>query len=125
MTKEMREIMDSLQALEERSNALNPLAETAEEAEIEERAKELEAIEAEKKELLERKEAIEAEERAAAQVNEHPEIATEIEQKGPSPESELNGILIFPFSGRNAVASERFRSTFKNLTPLAIASLTR
>ena len=82
MTKEMREIMDSLQALEERSNALNPLAETAEEAEIEERAKELEAIEAEKKELLERKEAIEAEERAAAQVNKHPEIATEIEQKG-------------------------------------------
>ena len=71
MTKEMREIMDALKEIEERTNALNPLAETAEEAEIEERAKFLDEIAAEKKQLLERKEALEAEERAAAAVAEN------------------------------------------------------
>lgn len=77
MTKEMREIMDALQEIEERTNALNPLAETAEDAEIEERANILEAIAAEKKELLERKEALEAEERAAEAVEKNEAAADE------------------------------------------------
>lgn len=77
MTKEMREIMDALQEIEERTNALNPLAETAEDAEIEERANVLEAIAAEKKELLERKEALEAEERAAEAVEKNEAAADE------------------------------------------------
>ena len=43
----------------------------------------------------------------------------------PSPGSELNGIRILPSSGRKAVASDFSRSTPRNTTPLAIASLTR
>lgn len=77
MTKEMREIMDALQVIEERIEALSPLAETAEDAEIEERAKVLEEIDAEKKQLLERKEALEAEERAAKAVETNEAAADE------------------------------------------------
>ena len=62
MTNEMREIMDQLKALEERSAGLSPLAETAEQPEIEAREKELNAIAEERKALEARKAEIEAEE---------------------------------------------------------------
>lgn len=78
MSKELREVLDLLKANEERSNALAPLAETAEDADIEAREKELNEIAEERKALIAKKEQLEAEERTAAAVNENPAIAEEI-----------------------------------------------
>jgi HK97 family phage major capsid protein len=78
MTNEMREIMDQLKALEERSAALSPLAETAEQPEIEAREKELNAIAEERKALEARKAEIEAEERAAQKLGQNPAAGKEI-----------------------------------------------
>ena len=49
--KELRELMEQLAAVEARANALTPLAETAEESEIEAREAELNQISEERKEL--------------------------------------------------------------------------
>ena len=78
MTNEMREIMDQLKALEERSAGLSPLAETAEQPEIEAREKELNAIAEERKALEARKAEIEAEERAAQKLGQNPAAGKEI-----------------------------------------------
>ena len=78
MTNEMREIMDQLKALEERSAGLSPLAETAEQPEIEAREKELNAIAEERKALEARKAEIEAEERAAQKLEQNPTAGKEI-----------------------------------------------
>jgi HK97 family phage major capsid protein len=78
MTNEMREIMDQLKALEERSAGLSPLAETAEQPEIEAREKELNAIAEERKALEARKAEIEAEERAAQKLEQNPAAGKEI-----------------------------------------------
>lgn len=82
MTKEMKEILDLLQANEERAAALSPLAETAEDAEIDARAKELEAIAEERKDLEAKKALLEEEERKAEKLNQNPVLGNEIEQKG-------------------------------------------
>ena len=78
MTKEMREIIDQLNAIEERANSLAPLAETAEEPEIEAREKELADIAEQRKALEEKKAALEAEERAAEKLAENPSAGTEV-----------------------------------------------
>ena len=82
--KELREVEEQLAALESRSAGLSPLAETAEDSEIEERANELAAIEEERKALLAKKEELEAIQRAAEAVAENPNSATEIipEERG-------------------------------------------
>ena len=82
MTKEMKEILDLLQANEERAAALSPLAETAEDAEIDARAKELEAITEERKDLEAKKALLEEEERKAEKLQQNPVLGKEIEQKG-------------------------------------------
>lgn len=82
MTKEMKEILELLQANEERAAALSPLAETAEDAEIDARAKELEAIAEERKDLEAKKALLEEEERKAEKLNQNPVLGNEIEQKG-------------------------------------------
>ena len=79
MTNEMREIVDQLKALEERSAGLSPLAETAEQPEIEAREKELNAIAEERKALEARKSEIEAEERAAQKLGQDPAAGKEID----------------------------------------------
>lgn len=79
MTNEMREIVDQLKALEERSAGLSPLAETAEQPEIEAREKELNAIAEERKALEARKAEIEAEERAAQKLEQNPAAGKEID----------------------------------------------
>ena len=79
MTNEMREIVDQLKALEERSAGLSPLAETAEQPEIEAREKELNAIAEERKALETRKAEIEAEERAAQKFEQNPAAGKEID----------------------------------------------
>lgn len=79
MTNEMREIMDQLKALEERSAGLSPLAETAEQPEIEAREKELNAIAEERKAIEARKAEIEAEERAAQKLEQNPAAGKEID----------------------------------------------
>lgn len=78
MSKEMKEILDLLAANEERGKALAPLAETAEQADIDAREKELEAIAEERASLEAKKAALEAEERAAEAVNSNPAQAEEI-----------------------------------------------
>ena len=82
--KELREVEEQLAALESRSAGLSPLAETAEDSEIEERAKELAAIEEERKALLAKKEELEAIQRAAEAVANNPSGAKEIipEERG-------------------------------------------
>lgn len=82
--KELREIEEQLAEVEARANGLSPLAETAEEPEIEAREKELAEIEERRSELLQRKEELEATLRAAAAVEENPNSATEItpEERG-------------------------------------------
>ena len=79
MTPEMREILDQLKALEERASGLVPLAETAEQPEIEAREKELNAIAEERKALAARKAEIEAEERAAQKLEQNPAAGKEID----------------------------------------------
>lgn len=78
MSKEMKEILDLLAANEERGKALAPLAETAEQADIDAREKELEAIAEERASLEAKKAALEAEERAADAVHSNPAQAEEI-----------------------------------------------
>lgn len=78
MSKEMKEILDLLAANEERGKALSPLAETAEQADIDAREKELEAIAEERASLEAKKAALEAEERAAEAVHSNPAQAEEI-----------------------------------------------
>lgn len=82
--KELREIEEELREVEARASGLSPLAETAEEPEIEAREKELAEIEEKRSELLKRKEELEATLRAAAAVEENPNSATEItpEERG-------------------------------------------
>ena len=83
MTKELKEILDLLKANEERANALAPLAETAEQAEIDARANELNEIAEERKALIAKKEQLEAEERTAQQINNNPNVATPVvDQRG-------------------------------------------
>ena len=79
MSKELKEIIDLLKANEERASALTPLAETAEQSEIDARAKELDEIAAERKQLEEKKAKLEEEERVADAVNNNPTIAAPIE----------------------------------------------
>ncbi len=81
MSKEMKEILDLLKANEERGKALTPLAETAEQTEIDAREKELAEIAEERKALMAKKEQLEAEERAAQIINDNPAAATPIEEK--------------------------------------------
>ena len=78
MSKEMREILDLLKANEERGKNLAPLAETAEQSEIDAREAELNEIAEERKSLEAKKAELEAEERAAEQINHNPGIAQEI-----------------------------------------------
>lgn len=82
--KELREIEEQLREVEARAQGLSPLAETAEDSEIEAREKELAEIEETRSELLKRKEELEATLRAAAAVEENPNSATEItpEERG-------------------------------------------
>jgi HK97 family phage major capsid protein len=84
MTKEMKEILDLLKANEERGQALEPLAETAESADIEAREAELNEIAEERKALEAKKLKLEEEERAAAALNLNPQLGEKIEQKGES-----------------------------------------
>lgn len=81
MSKEMKEILDLLKANEERGKALTPLAETAEQTEIDGREKELAEIAEERKALMAKKEQLEAEVRAAQIINDNPAAATPIEEK--------------------------------------------
>ena len=82
MSKELKEVLNLLKANEERGKGLAPLAETAEQSEIDARESELNEIAEERKALLERKEALEAEERAAEQVQKNPNCAdSQIENK--------------------------------------------
>lgn len=78
MSKEMREILDLLKANEERGKSLAPLAETAEQAEIDARAAELAEIAEERASLEAKKAKLEEEERAALAVANNPNVATEI-----------------------------------------------
>ena len=81
MSKELKEVLDLLKANEERGKGLAPLAETAEQNEIDAREAELNQIAEERMALIQKKEALEAEERVAQQVNKNPAIATENENK--------------------------------------------
>lgn len=81
MSKEMREVLDLLKANEERGKGLAPLAETAEQSEIDAREQELNDIAEERKNLIARKEQLEAEERAAQEVHDNPGTATVIENQ--------------------------------------------
>ena len=76
--KRLAEITAELAEIESRANGLEPLAETAEQAEIDERSKVLAEIKESREKLLAEKEQIEAEIRAAKDVEQHPESATEI-----------------------------------------------
>lgn len=84
MTKEMKEILDLLNANEERGKALGPLAETAESTEIEAREAELNELAEERKALEAKKLKLEEEERAAAALNKNPQLGEKIEMKGES-----------------------------------------
>ena len=81
MTPEMREILDQLKALEERASGLVPLAETAEQKDIEAREAELNEIAEERKALEAKKVALEAEERAAQKLEQNPAAGKEIDVK--------------------------------------------
>lgn len=91
--KELREIEEELREIEARALGLSPLAETAEEPEIEAREKELAEIESRKAELLAKKEELEATLRAAAAVAENPASATpitpQITERGKEMEKEF------------------------------------
>lgn len=89
-TKELREIEEQLKQLEERAGSLSPLAETAEQTEIDAREKELAEIEETRKQLLERKEALEKEARAAEEVGKNPQIAKEVKKEERGSEMTIN-----------------------------------
>lgn len=95
MTKEMREILNQLQELEARTNGLSPLAETAEQSEIEAREKELANIAEERKALEERKAQIEAEERAAQKVTENPSAGAEVVPENRGKETVMEDRMAF------------------------------
>ena len=76
--KRLAEITAELAEIESRANGLQPLAETAEQAAIDERSKVLAEIKESREKLLAEKEQIEAEIRAAKEVEQHPESAKEI-----------------------------------------------
>ena len=76
--KRLAEIEAELAEIESRANGLQPLAETAEQAAIDERSKVLAEIKESREKLLAEKEQIEAEIRTAKDVEQHPESATEI-----------------------------------------------
>lgn len=79
--KRLAEITAELAEIESRANGLEPLAETAEQAEIDERSKVLAEIKESREKLLAEKEQIEAEIRAAKDVEQHPESAKEIKNE--------------------------------------------
>ena len=79
--KRLAEITAELAEIESRANGLEPLAETAEQAEIDERSKVLAEIKKSREKLLAEKEQIEAEIRAAKEVEQHPESAKEIKNE--------------------------------------------
>lgn len=79
--KRLKEIEAELAAIESRANGLEPLAETAEQAEIDERSKVLAEIKESREKLLAEKDQIEAEIRAAKDVEQHPESAKEIKNE--------------------------------------------
>lgn len=79
--KRLAEITAELAEIESRANGLQPLAETAEQAEIDERSKVLAEIKESREKLLAEKEQIEAEIRAAKKVEQHPESAKEIKNE--------------------------------------------
>ena len=68
MTKEMKEILDELEKIDERRSAIAAEVETADADVLEARDQESKELEARKAELLEKKAALEAEERAAEEV---------------------------------------------------------
>lgn len=105
MSKELKEVLDLLKANEERGKGLAPLAETAEQSEIDAREAELNQIAEERKALIQKKEALEAEERVAQQVNKNPAIATEIENK----------------RGENVMANEEIRNSKEYIAAYASA----
>ncbi len=76
--KRLKEIEAELAEIESRANGLEPLAETAEQAAIDERSNVLAEIKESREKLLAEKEQIEAEIRAAKEVEQHPESAKEI-----------------------------------------------
>ena len=79
--KRLAEITAELAEIESRANGLQPLAETAEQAAIDERSKVLAEIKESREKLLAEKEQIEAEIRAAKEVEQHPESAKEIKNE--------------------------------------------
>ena len=79
--KRLKEIEAELAEIEARANGLEPLAETAEQAAIDERSKVLAEIKESREKLLAEKEQIEAEIRAAEEVGKHPESAKEIKNE--------------------------------------------
>ena len=79
--KRLAEITAELAEIESRANGLEPLAETAEQAAIDERSKVLAEIKESREKLLAEKEQIEAEIRAAKEVEQHPESAKEIKNE--------------------------------------------
>ena len=95
MTKEMREILNQLQELEARTSGLSPLAETAEQSEIEAREKELADIAEQRKALEERKAQIEAEERAAQKVTENPSAGAEVVPENRGKETVMEDRMAF------------------------------
>ena len=79
--KRLAEITAELAEIESRANGLEPLAETAEQAAIDDRSKVLAEIKESREKLLAEKEQIEAEIRAAKEVEQHPESAKEIKNE--------------------------------------------
>ena len=80
--KELREVNEQLAQLEERASGLAPLAETAEQSEIDARAKELAEIEETRAALLAKKEELEATKRAAEKLADNPGAGKEIKPEG-------------------------------------------
>lgn len=89
MTKEMKEILDQLAELEERANGLSPLAETAEQTDIDEREKELAEISEQRTALEAKKAALEAEERAAEKLENNPNAGTKVEIENRGEENKM------------------------------------
>lgn len=79
MTNEMKEILDELNKVDERREAIAVEAETAEASVLEERDQESKELEARRAELVARKEEIESEERAAQKAKEEPKTAENVE----------------------------------------------
>lgn len=104
MNKELREVLDLLKGLEERANGLAPLPENAEDADIEARSKELEAIAEERKSLEARKAQLEEEQRAAEALLNNPHVGSVVENRGEVHTMTLEEIR----------SSEAYRDAFVN-----------